>query len=379
MNQPEHILHVFSSFETGGPEIRTIGLINKFGPRFRHTIMATDGRYGARVRLDPGVSVAIVPPPPGKGGWLYGFSLRGVIRQVAPSILATYNWGAIDAVIAGRLLATIPIVHAEDGFGPEEAARLKRRRVLARRVLLRGIFATVVPSTTLLKAALDEYRIPRAKVRLIPNGVDVERFRPRDDPQWRRSHGVPDDAVLVGFVGALRPEKRLTHLLQAVRRAEQANVWVALVGDGPCRAELASAAQSLGIADRVIFAGNEADTAPAYASFDLFAMSSMTEQMPIALLEAMSSGLPALCTDVGDTAAILGDAEIAVAPPADDLDAYVQSLVRFVNDRLLRERVGARNRAKCQTEFSEERMLQQYAELYCAATTSQRQKTAAQW
>jgi glycosyltransferase involved in cell wall biosynthesis len=366
-----HICHVFSSFEAGGAELRTIQIINSLGSDFRHTIIATDRRYGARDRVAAHVDVTFVEPPAGKGRLLYGLAFKAALQRLKPALLTTYNFGAIDAVVGARLGKICPVVHAEDGFGPDEAVRLKQRRVLARRVVLRNIFATVVPSRTLWRAAVTRYRLPRARVRFIPNGVDVARFRPRRDRSWRRAHGIPDTAVLVGFVGALRPEKRLAHLLRAVSQLGRADVRVALVGDGPCRRELQALAASLGLHDRVLFAGSVTDPSPAYASFDVFAMSSSIEQMPIALLEAMASGIAALGTDVGDTAEMLGDTPVCVVP-RDDLEAYTDALATLTSNVALREDLGAHNRKRCVSEFSDTRMLAEYRQLYGAALADDR-------
>ena len=362
-----HICHVFSSFDAGGVEVRTVNIINALGREYRHTILATDGRYGASSRLGSDIDATILPPPKGKGGVLYGLAFSAVLRSLKPTLLATYNWGAIDAVIGGRLASVCPIVHGEDGFGPDEAQGLKRRRVLTRRVILRSVFATVVPSKTLLNVALHRYHLPPSKVRLIRNGVDLSRFRSRNERPWRSAHAVPDDALLVGFVGALRPEKRLEHLLSAVDRARESNIWLAIVGDGPCRVALQDLARTLSIRDRVVFAGSEPDPALAYSSFDIFAMSSITEQMPVSLLEAMATGLPAICTDVGDTRDILGEGATSCVVPFDDLAAFTDALLRLTRDPGLRRKLGTMNRARCEEEFSHDRMLGEYRVLYKSA------------
>ena len=107
-------------------------------------------------------------------------------------------------------------------------------------------------------------------------------------------------------MGRLAPEKNLGLLLRAVAASGIAGVRVVLAGGGTCRAEWEALAADLGLGSRVIFPGFLADPASCYGAFDLFAMSSDTEQMPLALLEAMAAGLPAICTDVGDSAEILG-------------------------------------------------------------------------
>ena len=132
-----------------------------------------------------------------------------------------------------------------------------------------------------------------------------------------------------------------------------------LVGEGPCRADLQSRARK----QAVIFTGRVEDSAPYYAAMDIFVMSSVTEQTPNALLEAMACGLPAVCTDVGDTSEILG--ERVVAPG--DSDRYRDALLRVAGDAALRAALGARNRQRAVDLFSVSHMVEEYAGLWLEA------------
>jgi glycosyltransferase involved in cell wall biosynthesis len=129
-----------------------------------------------------------------------------------------------------------------------------------------------------------------------------------------------------------------------------------IVGDGACRAELEGLARALGIADRVDFAGHS-DAIPAHlARFDIFALSSDTEQMPIVVLEAMASGIPVVATDVGDIRLMVAEENapfIGSATP----DALAASLACLVDDPGLRLRLGAANRAKAERCFDQGTML----------------------
>jgi glycosyltransferase involved in cell wall biosynthesis len=113
----------------------------------------------------------------------------------------------------------------------------------------------------------------------------------------------------------------------------------------------------------VLFPG-AIDPAPWYRMFDLFVMSSLTEQMPLVLLEAMASGLPALCTDAGDSAWMLDSPDLPAIVPRGDLPAYVAALKRWAADPELRREAGRRNRLRCEREFSLARMVEQWRAVY---------------
>jgi len=361
-----HFCHVFSSFDPGGAEVRTVALINNLGSAARHTIIATNGRYGAAERIHAHISHAIVPPPAGKGSLFYSRSIARTLHEIRPDLLLTYNWGAIDAVIAGTIHRRCPVLHAEDGFGPEESVTLKRRRTWTRRIFLNRIDGTIVPSRQLERIVTTAFRVAPARVFYIPNGVDHTRFSPGNDMTWRTAHGVPEGALLVGSVGALRPEKNYGLLLEAVARIPQRNVWIAFAGDGPCRADMARLARELGLESRTLFAGPLADTAPFYRTLDLFALSSSTEQMPLSVLEAMASGLPIIATDVGDIREMLAadNADGAMLAPRGDADAYAAALAALLENGAKRQRLAVENRVRCLKLYTQERMFHAYQAAY---------------
>lgn len=367
MSRPPHVCHVFSTFARGGVEVRTAALIGALGPPFRHTIMALDGNYDAADRIGQGATVRLAGAPARKRGIPYPLALGAALRRIGPDLLMTYSWGAIDALIGGQLGRVGPIVHTETGFGPDEAVRRKWRRALARRLLLKRIYATTVPARSLERVALAEFGVPREKLIYIPNGVDLAKFRPRRDPAWRRAQGIPDDAVLFGTVCRLRAEKNLGLLLRAFARADLPDARLTIVGEGPCRAEWRGLARQLDLGERVIFAPELVDPTPCYAALDVFGMSSMTEQMPNALLEAMACGRPAICTDVGDSREMLGNEDHPVIVPRDDEASYAAALTALAGRGELRAALGAANRARCIERYSLDRMVRRYAALYEAA------------
>ncbi len=363
-----HILHVFSTFDVGGPQARTATIINRLGTRYRHSILPVDGRFTSAAKLDSGLGVRLVEPPVKRNSPLQPLVMLRVLRGIAPDLVVTYNWGAMDAVIACLLARRWPLIHTEDGFGPDEARQRKRRRIMMRRWTLPRAWCTVVPSRTLLDIALSEYRLRPEKVRFIPNAVDTERFRPGLDRAWRRERGIPESVVLIGFTGKLRAEKNLGLLLEAFHDAAIQDARLAIVGDGPCREDLERTASELGIHDRVIFAGELADALPVYASLDVFALSSITEQMSVSLLEAMACGLPAIATDVGDNRDLLGTAKSPACVPSGDRAALAGALRAAALDGSLRESLGVENRRRSIESYSLERMVQSYEGVYLGAS-----------
>ncbi|WP_426955498.1 glycosyltransferase [Muricoccus radiodurans] len=356
------VLSVFPTFAVGGAQVRFAALANDQGPRWRHAVVSLDGRFDCAERIAPEVPLqrCAFQAIPGEGMAGRLRRIRALLRTLRPDALVTSNWGSIEWAIANLPAPRIRHLHTEDGFGPDEARAQKRRRMVTRALALRWSHVAL-PSNGLLRAAREAWRLPESRLHLIANGLDLRRFR-RDGP--RADLDVPGEGPLIGTVAALRPEKNLSRLLHAVAALRQMGVAARLVviGDGSEAGMLRNLAGTLGIADRVLFAGHVPDPAAAYRAIDLFALSSDTEQMPFSVLEAMASGLPVASTDVGDVRTMLSGMNRPLVVARDGA-ALAGALRLLVEDRALRERLGAANRAKAERDYDEAAMFRAYAGL----------------
>jgi glycosyltransferase involved in cell wall biosynthesis len=358
---PPLILSIFSTFAVGGPQVRFTKLAAHFAGRFRHAIVAMDGDCTCRERLDPKLDVVYPAIPFHKGRTASNvFSFRKALRELSPDVMVTSNWGSIEWSIANALPITRHI-HIEDGFGPEEHDSQIRRRVWMRYAFLHRC-TVVVPSMTLRRIATEKWGLPETHVHYIPNGVDCARFAHRADGiHW------PGTGTIIGTVAALRPEKNLSRLLLAIKSvADRHAVRLVIVGDGPDLPKLQRLAGDLGLADRVFFVGHSADPEAYYASFDIFALSSDTEQMPLSVIEAMAAGLPIAATRVGDVPGMVSDENYRFVTRRDER-SLAEALQALVFDRALRQRLGAANQAKAFSFYDEREMFLAYSRLLVAS------------
>jgi glycosyltransferase involved in cell wall biosynthesis len=370
--QAPRLLHVFPGFGPGGTQLRMVSIINSLGGRFAHRVISLDGNTEA-ARAFAGVDVT-VEGPPASSKTPRPLVFRAIIREMHPDAVLTYNWGAIEATLGARLAGVCPVIHNECGFGADEAQRLIQRRVWTRRLVLNSIFRTAVTSETMLKIARRDFKLSRRKVQLIRTGVDVARYCPRSNDAGREVFGDREGAVVFGYLGGLRPEKNLSMLIRSYHAADLPNSRLVLIGEGPCRGDLEGLAQELKIADRVIFAGHRPEPSDHLAGLDVFVMSSITEQVSNAQLEAMASGLPVICTNAGDSRELLGQhAESCVVEPNDEA-AYTDTLRRIAGDRNLRLSLGSANRDRAVRLYSKERMVEEYAGLFEAALAQRRHR-----
>jgi glycosyltransferase involved in cell wall biosynthesis len=366
---PVRILHAHSTFGRGGKEARAVRLMNAFGASAEHTVIsASPGELGSSEALAPGLAVDFpedAPPLTGLPGLPRLFRLARYMRRF--DLVLTYNWGAFDAVMArylfGRGMRLPPLVHHEDGFNEDEADELKTRRNLYRRLGLAAAHRLVVPSGRLETIARKAWAQPAQRLARIANGIDVARYSapPADDiPGLEKRPGE----VVVGTIAGLRAVKNLPRLVRAFAAMTSRDTRLVIVGSGPESERIAAEARRAGVADRLLMPGFLADPARWIGRFDVFALSSDSEQFPISLVEAMAAGLPAVATAVGDVARMVSDDNRPLIVDTQDEAAFAAALDSLAERPDLRRAIGRANREKALAEFDEARMIASYTQLY---------------
>jgi glycosyltransferase involved in cell wall biosynthesis len=366
------LLHLHSSFQPGGKELRAAKLMNAFGPSIEHTIVSAEaGALGAASAVDPRLSVSYPADFPA----LNGRPLPGRLQKLAQAmqgfdLVLTYNWGAMDAVMAHTLFSKAlklpPLVHHEDGFNADEAVRLKPLRNWFRRIALGRASALVVPSKRLEAIALTHWQQPRSKVRLITNGIPTAAYggKPRKDalPRVIKRGGE----LWLGTLAGLRTVKNLPRLVRAF--APLPDEWqLVILGEGPERDTIREEAIRLGVGHRVHLPGFIGDPSKAVGLFDLFALSSDSEQFPISVVEAMAAGLAVVAPAVGDVASMVAEANQPFIVAANDEAALARAIDDLASDPARRKAIGAANREKARRDYDEGAMVSAYRQTYAGA------------
>lgn len=293
-------------------------------------------------------------------------SVARTLRQLRPTVLHTHHLPSLlnvgpYATVAG----SVRIVHTEH-------ARMYLDEQPRARPLLRAA-ATMAAAVVLVGNALRAYYVetvglPEAKLRVVVNGVDTQRFSPAPSESVgpaRRAAGLPDGRVLVGAVGRLAAVKNYALLIRAFARvrAESGDVALVLVGDGEEREQLEQLTRDLGVGQDVTFLGWRTDVASLIPLFDVLAVSSISEALPLVVLEAMSAAVPVVSTAVGEIPKVIADGAGVVVPP-DDVDAFAGALRRVVGDAGLRRELGTRARARVLDRYGLDAMADAYLSLY---------------
>jgi glycosyltransferase involved in cell wall biosynthesis len=364
------IAHLLSSLQIGGQE------------RVALELAALQRRAGHDVTV-----VSLAPPPDGPlaeafrardvkvervarggaGNFGVGVDLTltprlvAFLRQRRFGVVHTHNrmpliYGAPAARVAGAV-----VVHTRHGPG-----RGKPREQWLRRAAGRFLHAYVAVSPELATLARELGDCADAKLSVIENGIDLERFRRDDDARraTRAALGIPADAWVVGSVGRLAVEKNYPLLVRAMEPELRRGARLVIVGDGVAADAIRAEAARLGVSDAVILPGATNDTAPYYAALDVFALSSDMEGLPLVSLEAMSAGLPVVSTAVGGLPNLLTDGQTGYLVPKGDADAMSARFAALRADPAGAAAVGERGRAHARARYAREVMTERYLALY---------------
>ncbi|MFE3072705.1 glycosyltransferase [Streptomyces sp. NPDC059247] len=232
--------------------------------------------------------------------------LAGIVRRGRYDLVHTHLYRAcVYGRAAARLAGVRRIVATEHSLGETQ---IEGRPLSAGTRALYLASERLGTSTVAVSASvarrLADWGVPRDRIRVVPNGIETDRFAFDADARRRarRALGIPGDAHVVGGVGRLAPGKRFDLLVRAV--AEVPDARLLLVGDGERRADLLALARSLGVADRVLLTGARADPLPAgsagpslpglLAAMDVLVSPSPDETFGLAVVEALAAGLPVL-------------------------------------------------------------------------------------
>jgi glycosyltransferase involved in cell wall biosynthesis len=297
------------------------------------------------------------------------FTVRGSARVLAsrPDIVHVHD--LMSPATVGLLSGgarRVPVVAKIASTGPggdvdrlvHKAAGRVRLRLAARR------FAAFACLTGEVEEELLAHGVPRHRLRRLPNGVDVSRFRPAcagERRELRRGLGLPEDAPIVLYCGRFAPVKRLPLLVEAFAAAAPASALLVLVGEGSERQAVTATAAATGLPDRVRLYPRVDDVAPFHRAADVYASSSSTEGMSGSVLEAMACGVPVAATPASGMNDLLEGGCGQRAPDADSLGAGLAALLR---DPARGASMGAAARRRVVERFSIDGVADTLARLY---------------
>jgi glycosyltransferase involved in cell wall biosynthesis len=343
----KRLVYTHSIFHFGSTEEYVRQLIERLDrERFEPwLILPDDPSLGSLLELD---RVVLVKPHVFGSAPRAVRALRRELRRLRPDLVHVVD---VDpaALLAARLASVRRVVVTH--HTPE----LPRRDNAVGRVLLRLGWAT--RPEVIFTSVQDRERFGGARAHVVPLGIDLERFAPRSgDGRVRRALGLKPDEPLVGTLGLFKEQKRHDLLIQA---AEEADVALAIAGDGPLRSELAARA-----GERVALLGFRADAPEVLADFDVFALSSDYEGMCLAVAEALAVGTPVVATAVGGVPQTVVDGETGLLVPPGDPMALARAIRRLIDDPDEAARLAAAGSELVRARYSIDEMVKATSAIY---------------
>ena len=289
-------------------------------------------------------------------------AIRDFVRTEQIDVI--HSHGYREDIYAYAMLDRHRIV-ATNHLWKRTTAKLKFYAWLDARVM-RSFYALVAVSDPIYKE-MQQLGFSDPQLRLIENGISVDEFSSAHDTddKLKEELGLVGGDFVFGMVGSLTKEKGHIYALQALAKVKEQGLQAKLmiVGDGPERAGLEAYACDLGLEDCVIFVGRRKDIPRILQIFSVFVMPSLMEGLPMALLEAMASGLPVVATAVGDIPKLVNSEVGVLVPPADD-SALALAFSQMLSSAPLLHDMGLRSRCFIEREFSAQHMAGRYADIY---------------
>lgn len=289
-------------------------------------------------------------------------ALRRALRVLKPDVVHSHGYRADIMTVLLRPLLRRPIISTAHGFTDVTPRVTLYER--ANRFAMR-FFDTVAAVSAPLQRRLETSGIQASRIALVPNGCPRQSFFPRAEA--RRTLGIPDDAIAIGWVGRCSPEKNVALFIEAIAlMSPTGSLEVSVIGDGPDVEPARANAERLGISPRVRWHGRLPNAGALLAAFDAVALTSTTEGTPMVLLEAMSAGVAIAATAVGGVPELLGEGTAGLLVPSGDASALAAALSRLAQNPEEREAIVVRALARVASNYTLGAWAARYEELYLA-------------
>jgi sugar transferase (PEP-CTERM/EpsH1 system associated) len=366
------IAHIVYRFDVGGLENGVVNLLNRMpASGYRHAVISLTDITDFRKRiLRDDVQFIELHKPPGHALPLYPRLLR-LLRSLDPAIVHTRNLAALEVTIPAWLAGVRARVHGEHGRDIGDLDGSNRRYHWVRRLYRPFVTRYVCVSADLENYLRDCIGVPTRRILRICNGVDTSRFTPARGAR-AQIEGCPfrdPELWLVGTVGRMYHVKDQLTLARAFvaavqRHPEGRRLRLVLVGNGPLRAESEALLRDADLVDRAWLPGERSDVPEVLRGLDCFVLPSLAEGISNTLLEAMSTGLPIVATQVGGNSELVDDHSTGRLVPAASPEAMADAILEYFDAPPIARQYGQAARGAALQRFSLDRMVSSYVALY---------------
>jgi glycosyltransferase involved in cell wall biosynthesis len=360
------IAHILGSLGMGGAERVALDLAfeqKKLGHEVvAISLAASAGGPMASEFEDAGIVVHQVPKRPGLDRTL-PFRVARKLKELGVEVAHTHNTAPLTYAAAAARIAGLAVVHSKHG----EGHLVSKAGQFLRRLGAPFVHSFVAVSEATAEHARRQWAYPLpSRIRVITNGIRMDKHHPDKQARLevRRALGIDDDAWVVGTIGRFDDNKNQSALVRAMAPLLGPKSQLILVGDGESMPKVKAAAQATEHAECIHILGRRNDASRVLAAMDVFALPSLSEGLPLVILEAMATGLAVVSTAVGGIPKVIEDGVNGLLVPANNEGALRERLTTLSADRQMAASLGACARSHVVEAYSAERMASEYLELY---------------
>lgn len=361
------ICQLLHGLGVGGAEVLAARLARQLRKQFRFLFVCLDelGALGEELALE-GFPVHVLERHQGVD-WRCAGRLARLLRRERVDLLHAHQYTPFFYAMTARLLCRRPpVLFTEHGRWYPDYPR--PRRIIANRLLLERRDRVVGVGESVRKALIRNEGIPAERVSVIYNGIDLTMFSGKsyDRVAARREMGVGINDLVIIQVARLDSLKDHATAIRTLERVAQRRgaARLVLVGEGPERETIQRMVRARQLEGHVRFLGLRTDVARLLPAADLALLTSVSEGIPLTLIEAMAAGIPAVSTRVGGVGEVIEDGRSGLLAPASDDAALAENILCLANDSDLRDRMGRLGRERAEALFSERPMHASYLRLY---------------
>ncbi len=371
------ILYMIGTLDRGGTEGQLMELATRLDARrFRPVVCSlSSGGPHAETLSAAGIPVRVIGFRGLKRGIWNPLSLPKIVKEFGelvrfvrlqrPAIVHSFLfWAYILGTYAARAAGVPTIISSRRGLGHFKAK--KPHYLLLERLANRWTNLLVANSEAVKQDVITQEGVAAAKIRVVYNGIDADRYMQPHDPNLRRELGLPIGVPVVGVVANFIHYKGHRVFLDACcrLRAARPDARFLLIGDGPCRAELERRTIELKLGEAVRFLGSREDIPELLAQINIAALPSMEEGFPNAVLEAMAAGIPVVASRVGGVPEAIVDGSTGFLVTPGEPEELAGSILALLNDPARAEAMGRAGRRRVVERFGITRMVEETQAIY---------------
>jgi len=338
--------------------------INHMPEQYQHIVISlTEITPFAKKNLNIPVHLIALKKSKGQDYSLY-LKLYKLFRQLSPDILHTYNLSTLEYQVIAAFAGIKKRIHAEHGRDINDPEGINKKYNFLRRLVNPFLHHWVVVSKDLKNWLINIVKLPPQKIQLIYNGVDTEHFK-----KLTKTKKKYQNKSVIGTIGRFDPIKNQKILIPVFKEIQSKQPELArtlmfiIVGDGNEYENLKKSIEDENLQQFFYLPGMLYNIVEILADFDIFILPSIAEGLPMTLLEAMSMGLPSVCTKVGGVPEVLTK-ETGILVEPESRNEIVTALLKLLNDKQLSNQLGVNARQEVIKKLSIQTMVDQYIKLY---------------